>query len=65
MTAKYNRETNPLPKYKYELIRLAEDKNTYDVLSEYDTLQEAIEAQKQNRTAESNIHINMRPLPNE
>ena len=57
----YNRETNPLPTYKYEIIRLSDDRNTYDVLEVYDTLAEAIEAQKLYRADESNVHINMRP----
>ena len=65
MTAKYNRETNSIPKYAYEIILLADDKNSYDVLETYDTLEEAIIAQKAQRTSLSNIHINMRPLPND
>jgi hypothetical protein len=65
LAAKYQKETNPLPKYAYEIILLADDKNSYDVLETYDTLEEAIVAQKAQRTSLSNIHINMRPLPND
>ena len=57
----YNRETNPLPTFKYEIIRLSEDKNTHDVLEVFDTMVDAIEAQKLYRKDELNVHINMRP----
>ena len=62
---KYNHETNPLPTYAYELIKLADDKNSHQVLDTFETLNAAIEAQKLYRTDECNIHINMRPLPND
>lgn len=62
---KYNRETNPLPTYAYELIKLSEDKNTHQVLSTFDNLQDAIESQKLYRLDQPNVHINMRPLPND
>ncbi len=65
LAAKYQKETNPMPKYKYEIIKLSDDKNSYEVLESYDTLQESIDALKLLRTNTVSIHINMRPLPND
>jgi hypothetical protein len=59
MTKKYNRETNPMPTFKYEILRLAADKNSCEVLESYDTLQEAVDKHKS--YTETDIKINLRP----
>ena len=63
--SQYNRETNPLPKYVYEIIKLAEDKNSHQVLDTFESLQDAIESQKSYKLDQPNVDINMRPLQND
>jgi len=59
LAAKYQKETNPLPTFKYEIIRLADDKNTNSVLFSFDTLDEA--KNKYSEYNETDIKINLRP----
>jgi len=60
MTAKYEKITNPAQTFKYEIIRLSDDKNTYEILKTYDKLEEALD--KQIQYGEKNIRINLRAL---
>lgn len=55
----YDRETNPKPEYRYDIIRLSEDKNTHEILSSFDTILEAMEELKKYNF--KNVHINMYP----
>jgi hypothetical protein len=59
LAAKYQKETNPLPTFKYEIIRLAADKNSCEVLESYNTLQKAVDKHK--TYTETDIKINLRP----
>ena len=60
MTAKYDKVTNPAQTFKYEIISLSDDKNTYEVLETYDKIEEALEHFQH---GEKNIfRINLRPL---
>jgi hypothetical protein len=60
MTAKYDKVTNPAQTFKYEIIRLSDDKNTHEILETYDKLEEALD--KQLQYGEKNIRINLRAL---
>jgi len=60
MTAKYDKVTNPAQTFKYEIIRLSDDKNTHEILETYDKLEEALD--KQLQYGENNIRINLRAL---
>jgi hypothetical protein len=60
MTAKYDKVTNPAQTFKYEIIRLSDDKNTHEILETYDKLEEALD--KQIQYGEKNIRINLRAL---
>jgi len=60
MTAKYDKVTNPAQTFKYEIIRLSDDKNTHEILETYDKLEEALD--KQLQYGEKNIRINLRSL---
>lgn len=60
MTAKYDKVTNPAQTFKYEIIRLSDDKNTHEILETYDKLEEALD--KQLQYDEKNIRINLRAL---
>jgi hypothetical protein len=60
MTAKYDKVTNPAQTFKYEIIRMSDDKNTHEILETYDKLEEALD--KQIQYGEKNIRINLRAL---